>query len=367
MTQTHSLNLDLGDRAYDIHIGSGLLNDVLTYIPFDVSSRRVFIVCDENTLMPHAQNVANALQGKCAGVEVKTVPAGEKSKSFESYQSVLNWLLENNMDRSSVVFAIGGGVIGDLGGFAAATAMRGIPYIQIPTSLLAMVDSSVGGKTGINTSVGKNLVGAFYQPKAVIADLDALKSLPSREVRCGYAECIKHAAINDADLFAWCEKHLEDIKARKPDIMRELISRNCAIKAKIVEADEKEAGQRALLNLGHTFGHAIEAAGGYDGTILHGEAVAIGTSLAFRLSAKIGLCDQGDVERLENHIAQAGLPTKITLQNANPSDLVQSMYRDKKAKGDKITFVLTRGIGEAFLSNDVDMDMVEHVITEGIA
>lgn len=361
MSGHKTLTVDLGERSYPIHIGSGLLPAITDHIPLDLEGRSVFILTDENVFMPHAQTVADALKGKAARVEMKTVLPGERSKSYDNLQDVLNWLLDFKVDRSSVLVAVGGGVIGDLGGFAASIVLRGIPYVQVPTTLLSMVDSSVGGKTGINSAQGKNLIGSFYQPVSVVADTQTLQTLPEREVLAGYAECVKHACICDPELFSWYEDNHASLKKLEPDYLAELVARNCKIKVGVVEEDEKESGKRALLNLGHTFGHALEAEAGYDGTLLHGEAVALGLVLAFGLSERMGFCSADDTQKVETHLKAVGLPTQIPIQT-RAEILTDTMMSDKKVNKGKLTFVLTKGIGQAFLSKDVDMNDVKSVL-----
>lgn len=366
MSAHKTLTVDLGDRSYPIHIGEGLLDALPDLVPLDLEGRSIFILTDENVFMPHAQGVADAVKGNAARVEIKTVKAGERSKSYDTLQEVLNWLLENKVDRSSVLIAVGGGVVGDLGGFAASIIMRGVPYIQVPTTLLSMVDSSVGGKTGINTAQGKNLVGTFYQPVAVIADTKALETLPNREMLAGYAEVVKYGLIDRPDFFEWLETNRAGVLDLNTDALMHAIATSCEAKAEIVAADEKESGKRALLNLGHTFGHALEAEAGYDGTLLHGEGVSIGMVLAHRLSERMGLCPAKDVTAVTHHLEQAGLPVHIPFQT-NSDVLMKTMMSDKKVRKGKLTFVLTKGIGQAFLNADVDMKDVETIWNEALS
>lgn len=367
MTQT--LSLDLGERSYDIHIGKALIDKIGELIPMDLKSSNVFILYDKN-VYPYVQVIEEALAQN--GVDTKNfaVKGGEPTKSYNGYYSVMNWLLEGGVTRNSVLMAVGGGVVGDLGGFAAATVMRGIPFVQVPTTLLAQVDSSVGGKTGINTAQGKNLVGAFYQPKSVICDLGTLGTLPERELKSGYAEIVKYGLINDLEFFEWLEENGEKVLSLDEDAISYAIYKSCEAKAKIVAEDEREKGQRALLNLGHTFGHALEAAANYDGRLLHGEAVSIGMVLAFKLSVSMGLCSHEDSERVQDYLKSCGLKTKISdispkiTQSAEY--LWDNMTRDKKALNDKIGFILTRGIGQAFQSFDVEKKLVLRILDEGL-
>ena len=353
-----TVRVALDSRSYDITIGKGLLTHANYYMPEDIQGRRYFVLADEN-VRGHASELIGAL----GGAEMLSIKGGEQAKSWEGLQTVTDWLLDHKVDRKSVLFVVGGGVIGDLGGFAAASVMRGIPFVQVPTTLLSQVDSSVGGKTGINSHHGKNLVGAFYQPRAVLCDLNVLGTLPEREMKAGYAEIIKYALINDPTFFEWLEENGEKVLAGDEAALRYAIETSCQAKAAIVAADEKETGQRALLNLGHTFAHALEAAAGYDGRLLHGEAVSIGLVLAHRLSAKMGLCGDNAAQAVEAHLNKLGLPTGLPDFAPDAEELVELMYGDKKADGKRIGFILSRGIGQAFQSYDVDMDDVRNILT----
>ena len=373
MSDTKTVALDLAERSYGIHIGKGLLSQAADLIPLDLSERKVFILYDEN-VYPYVQVLEETLAGKVGESKTLSVKGGEPTKSYDGLQKVLGWLLDNKVDRQSVLIAVGGGVVGDLGGFAASIVLRGIAYVQVPTTLLSQVDSSVGGKTGINTEQGKNLVGCFYQPKAVLCDVSTLGTLPERELQAGYAEVVKYGLINDIHFFEWLEENGEQVLSLDSDALSYAIDVSCKAKAAIVAADEKEAGQRALLNLGHTFGHALEAAAGYDGRLLHGEAVSIGMMMAFDLSVKMGLCSQEEPSRVAAHLKQCGLKTKASdispALKQNADDIVALMAGDKKARttneGDKIGFILTRGIGEAFQSYDVDMDDVRSIVESSL-
>lgn len=363
-------SIDLGPRSYDIYIGSGLIYNLGQYLPDDADGQSYFIITDEN-VKPHAKTAHDTLIKLGAkSVQTITLPAGEETKSFAQYQSTCEWLLENGLKRDATIIAIGGGVIGDLAGYVAASIMRGVNFIQIPTSLLAQVDSSVGGKTGINTKAGKNLVGAFYQPQAVLADLETLQSLPERQIRAGYAEIVKYGLINDAPFFQWLEDNYADVLSLEPEAITYAIQKSVEAKAEIVQADERESGRRALLNLGHTFGHAIEAAAGYDGRILHGEAVAIGICMAFDTSHRAGLCSNEDLERVIAHFANAQLPTRISditpALNTNSTRLIASMQKDKKATASGINFIMANGIGESFITSDIDNQIIESVIKDSL-
>ncbi len=371
MSDYKTLNLDLGERSYPIHIGSNLLSRAVDLIPLDFTGRNVFVLYDKN-VTAHMERIKQSIAGKARAIETLSLEGGEPSKSFEYLQTVIDWLLDHHVDRQSVMIVMGGGVIGDLGGFAASIILRGIPFVQVPTTLLAQVDSSVGGKTGINSPQGKNLVGTFYQPAAVLCDTDVLKTLPERELKAGYAEVVKYGLLGDTDFYNWLEGNGDKVLSLKEEQLTQAIEKSCAAKADIVGTDEREqqGGRRALLNLGHTFAHALEAAAGYDGRLLHGEAVSIGMVLAFRLCVKMGLCSGQDSTRMEKHLASCGLKTEIKQIEPNLSqsakDITALMAHDKKASGGKITFILVRGIGQAFTSKDVDMADVESIVAQSM-
>ncbi|PCK00282.1 MAG: 3-dehydroquinate synthase [Zetaproteobacteria bacterium] len=366
--QTKLVEIDLGERSYKIAIGMNLLRSIHEYLPFDVAGKKIFLITDDN-VEPYARVLQETLTKAGAGFcEVLVFPHGEKTKSYERLQEAHNWMLEHNVHRNSIVFAVGGGVIGDLAGFSASTVLRGVSYVQIPTSLLAQVDSSVGGKTGINTQYGKNLVGNFYQPVCVIADIDVFKTLPQRELRAGYAEVVKYGLIDNLEFFEWLDVHGSSIIDGDVENIAYAVEVSCKAKAAIVEADEREHGKRALLNLGHTFGHALEAAAGYDGTLLHGEGVAIGMVMAFDLSVAMGLCQKADALRIRQHLLKIGLPVDaghIGI-SASVDDLIAIMQRDKKAIDNKMTFILVRAIGDAFVTQDVPEKMVRDVLDKSL-
>jgi 3-dehydroquinate synthase len=364
------VTVDLGSKVYDIYIGSGLLKRIQDLIPVNIDGTSFYAIVDEN-VMDYAQGIHDDLEKLGArSVEALVMPSGEKTKSFASYMQICNWLLEHKISRDSVVLAIGGGVIGDLAGFCASTILRGVSFFQIPTTLLSQVDSSVGGKTGINTEFGKNLVGAFYQPDVVIADTDTLKTLSQRELLAGYAEIVKYGLLGDYGFFEWLEDNGRKVCTLDDYALNYAIEKSVKAKADIVIADEREQGRRALLNLGHTFGHALEAAAGYDGRLLHGEAVAIGMVMAFDLSARLGLCSAEDHVRVEEHLISVGLPTRASFitptLNVTSDDLVELMYGDKKVKKGQITFVLVKQIGNAFTTTDVPMELVREVVAESL-
>ena len=342
-------------RPYDIVIGKGLFVNGGSLVSSLSFSRKICVVTDENVaklyLLPFMKMLEAQGLNACPPI---ILPPGEESKSFDRFHYVIDRALGYKLDRQSALVALGGGVIGDITGFAASVLLRGVPYVQAPTTLLAQVDSSVGGKTGINTSHGKNLVGSFYQPALVLMDTDVLKTLPRREYLSGYAEVLKYALIDDPDFFQWLEKNGKAVLAGDEDALRHAVAASCRAKARIVAADEKETKDvRALLNLGHTFAHAIEALCGYDGRILHGEAVGVGLSLAFGLSAELGLCSAQEAENVRRHLSDNGLMQKPPIHLA-PQDMVEKMRGDKKNVNGQMTLILAKGIGQAFVCRDVD-------------
>lgn len=348
-------SIDL-NRSYDIHIGSGLLGSCASLISPLLKRPFVAIVTDENVAKTHLESLTQTLDGAGITHVTKIMPPGEASKSFTGLEALVHWLLDNKVERQDIVIALGGGVIGDLTGFAAATLRRGVRFTQIPTTLLAQVDSSVGGKTGINVPQGKNLVGAFHQPSLVLADLDVLQTLPDREFRAGYAEIVKYAAICDRPFFDWLEDNLDALNNRNNDALSFAIAKSCQTKADIVAQDEKEHGARALLNLGHTFAHAYENLIGYSDNLLHGEAVGLGIAQAVQLSDHLGICPEADAQALVKHLAKAGLPVSQADVKGGPfkaTDLVNAMAQDKKVSQGVMTFILMKAIGEAFITNDV--------------
>jgi 3-dehydroquinate synthase len=366
---SRSVPVGLGARAYDVVIGPGLLAEAGRRIAPLARRKRLAVVSDETVWGLHGAALTASLEGAGLAAHPLIVAPGEQTKSFEGLADVLDRLLALELDRGDVVVAFGGGVVGDLTGFAAAIYKRGIDFVQIPTTLLAQVDSSVGGKTAIDTPRGKNLVGAFHQPRLVLADLDVLSTLPDREMRAGYAEVVKYGLLGDFGFFEWLETHSAAVLAREPDALARAVIRSVEMKAEIVAEDEKEQGRRALLNLGHTFGHALEAETGYGAALLHGEAVAAGQALAFRFSAAQGLCAGQDAARATAAIAGAGLPTRLDEIPGHPFDaarLVRHMAQDKKAEAGQLTFVLVRALGDAFVAKNVDAEAVRRfLIAEG--
>ena len=364
-----TITVGLGQRRYDIVIGEGLIGQAGRLARPLLDRPRVIIVTDSK-VAPLYLEPLKASFGR-ANIESTTVivDAGEESKDLENLGILADRLLEARVERSTTLVVLGGGVVGDLAGFAAAVVLRGIDFIQIPTTLLAQVDSSVGGKTGINTRYGKNLIGAFYQPRLVLADIGALETLPPREVRAGYAEVVKYGLIDDAPFFAWLEANGPALLAGDRDRRRHAVAKSCAAKASVVAEDERETGRRGLLNLGHTFGHALEALTGYGSRLLHGEAVSIGMGLAFELSARLGLCSRDDVERVRRHLAACGLPVdlKTIAQPTWTADiLIDAMTHDKKVRDGRITFILARGIGRAFETRDASPEVLRQVLNDAL-
>lgn len=351
----------LGDRSYDIHIGAGLLGQTGVLLKPFLRRNRVAIVTDATVAHHHLPALQRVLDDAGIAHSHYAVAPGEQSKNFQQLEALLDWLLENKVERGDLVLAFGGGVIGDLTGFAAAILRRGVEFAQIPTTLLSQVDSSVGGKTGINTRHGKNLVGAFYQPRVVIADVAVLDTLPVRELLAGYAEVVKYGLIGDTVFFDWLEGAGAAIRDGDAEARIQAVKTSCAAKAGVVEKDERETGPRALLNLGHTFGHALERETGYSDRLLHGEAVAIGMCLAFELAAKTGLAPGQDAGRVQRHLSAIGLPTRIADIAGGPLDtghLLSHMMQDKKVAQGRINFVLPRRIGDCFMTDQVERDSV---------
>jgi 3-dehydroquinate synthase len=361
---SEAIKVGLGERAYDIHVGSGLLaraGELLKSLAKGV----VPVVTDSHVAELHLPRLLEGLAK--AGIEARAIvmPPGEVSKSFAGLEKLSGALLDMGVDRKGLVIALGGGVIGDLTGFAAGVLKRGVGFAQIPTTLLAQVDSSVGGKTAINAVQGKNLIGLFHQPRLVIADTALLSTLPKRELLAGYAEVAKYGALGDAAFFEWLEANAAKALAGDEKAMIHAVARSCRMKADIVARDERETGDRALLNLGHTFGHALEAATGFSDRLIHGEGVAIGMALAFRLSVKLGLCPGQDAERFARHLKAMGLPSAITdIPGARPGagELIRHMAHDKKVSDGKLTFILLQGLGRAFVTSDVPLDALKDVL-----
>jgi 3-dehydroquinate synthase len=360
------VDVALAGRSYDIVIGRGLLEELGERIAALRPGARVAIVTDEVVAAQHlAQAEASLAKAGIASSRV-IVPAGEASKSYAVFERVCEDVIAARIERGDLIVALGGGVIGDLAGFVASALRRGIDFVQVPTTLLAQVDSSVGGKTGINSRHGKNLVGAFHQPILVLADTSLLDTLPLRIMRAGYAEVAKYGLLGDADFFAWLEANWRDVFAGSA-AREHAIAVSCRMKARIVARDERETGDRALLNLGHTFGHALEAAAGFSDRLYHGEAISIGMVLAFAFSARRGLCTPADAERAAKHLAAVGLPTRIADipgETPNADRLIELIGQDKKVKRGRLTFILVHGIGRSFIAPDIDVRDVHDFLIE---
>lgn len=356
MTEPRKVSVDLGVRAYDIIIGPNVLDRVNHWLSPIVGDGRVHIVTDATVETLHGHRLNSLLNDHSKTV----LPAGEAQKSFTTLQMVLDDMFKAGLGRNDCVIAFGGGVIGDLTGFAASIFKRGCRFIQIPTTLLSQVDSSVGGKTAINVPQGKNLVGAFYQPELVLADTRILSTLPERELKAGYAEIVKYGLLGDVAFFNWLKANGSDVLSLSPKAITHAISVSCETKARIVAADEQERGQRALLNLGHTFAHSLEAESGYGGDLLHGEAVSAGMQMAFEFSQTQGLCSKTEVEQVIAHLEALKMPTIKSVTNLLKSDrLLTHMQQDKKNESGRLTLILVRGIGEAFVRKDVSLIAVE--------
>ena len=362
-----TVEVALGDRAYPIYIAGGLLDEAGTRIAALGGNRRIAVVTDTNVAALYGEAFTASLAAAGLSVELIVLAPGEASKSWANLELVVERLLALGVERGDAIVALGGGVIGDLTGFAAAILRRGARFVQVPTTLLAQVDSSVGGKTAINALAGKNLVGAFHQPALVMIDPQVLATLPDRELRAGYAEVVKYGLIADPTFFEWCDANVAKLLARDPAVLAEAIAASCRAKAATVAADEREtSGARALLNLGHTFGHAFEAEAGFSDRLLHGEAVAIGMALAFAFSAAQGLCSAADAARVRAHLLAADLPVDPPGPGPAPL-LVDYMRQDKKMAAGKLAFILARGIGRAFVAKDVDLGAVEAFLQPRLA
>ncbi|MCJ2183043.1 3-dehydroquinate synthase [Novosphingobium sp. 1949] len=353
--------VNIAGRPYEVRVGTGLVRDIAAQCAGLLRKQGVPIITDENVHAAWGDAVEASLRAAGHIPLWRILPAGEQTKSWDELAASVNWLLEHEVERGDHIIALGGGVIGDLTGFCAAVLKRGCKFIQVPTTLLAQVDSSVGGKTAINTPAGKNLVGAFHQPSLVLADLAVLDTLPRREVLAGYAEVVKYGLIDDADFFTWCENNAAAMLDGEPRFRETAVAHSVAAKARIVAEDEFETtGKRALLNLGHTFGHALEAETGFSSRLLHGEGVALGMVLAARYSARLGLMDSAEAERVATHIAAVGLPASIAALElgCNGETLVRHMLHDKKMDAGTLPFLLMRGIGRTYLDKSVALDDV---------
>ena len=369
-----TVKVDLAGRGYEIAIGPKLLDRVGELARPLLARPKVVIVTDETVAPLYGSRLYQSFAKAGVEASIAVVPAGEASKEFDTFGQLMNALLDQKPDRKTTLVALGGGVVGDLTGFAASVLLRGVNFIQVPTTLLAQVDSSVGGKTGINTRHGKNLVGAFYQPRLVVADTDVLDSLTRRELLAGYAEVVKYGLIDDPEFFDWCESNGPALLAGDAAKRTYAIELSCRAKARIVAADERETTDlRALLNLGHTFGHALEAETGFGADLLHGEAVGAGMALAFDLSAQLGLCPAADAERVRRHLGAVGLPMRLrsiggdNRRTWDSARLIEHMRGDKKAEAGRLTFILTRGIGRAFVTRDVEESALRRLLDGAIA
>jgi 3-dehydroquinate synthase len=370
MTGIDVVRVELGARAYDVRIGAGLIARAGAEIAPLLQRPKVWIVTESRVAGLHLEALTAGLAASGIASEALILPPGETTKSWVHLQEVVEWLLGQKVERKDMVVAFGGGVIGDLVGFAAAILRRGVRFVQIPTSLLAQVDSSVGGKTGINSPHGKNLVGAFHQPSLVLADIGVLGTLSQRDFLAGYGEVVKYGGLGSLDFFEWLEANGPALAAGDAALRQQAVRRSVQMKADIVARDETEAGDRALLNLGHTFGHALEAATGYGDTLLHGEGVAIGCALAFETSARLGLMSQEEPSRFRAHLAAMGMKrdlADIRSELPNAAGLLGLMAQDKKVDGGRIRFILARGIGEAFMAEEVDLDVVRGVLTDALS
>ncbi len=362
-----TVRVDLGGRSYDILIGNGLVSDAGRHIAARMEGVRAAVITDEHVAVHHLAPLTESLRAAGIESEALVLPAGEKTKSFDHLARGVDFVLAGRFERRDAVLALGGGVIGDLAGFVAGIVRRGMRFVQVPTSLLAQVDSSVGGKTGINSPHGKNLIGVFNQPQLVLADTAVLDTLPEREFRAGYAEVAKYGLIDRPDFFAWLEANWRDVFAGGA-ARTQAIAESCRAKADVVRRDEYETGDRALLNLGHTFGHALEAATAYDSRrLVHGEGVAIGMALAHRFSAKLNQASHDDATRVERHLKAVGLPTSLgDIEGAlpPPDKLLGFIKQDKKVSRGALTFILTHGIGQAYIAKDVPVSAVLSFLEE---
>lgn len=359
----------LGARSYEVRIGPGLIDRAGAEIAPLLRRKKAAIITDETVAAAHLARLVAALEAEGIAVSALALPPGEQTKGWAQFARAVEWLLEQKIERRDIVVAFGGGVIGDLVGFASAVLRRGVRFVQIPTTLLAQVDSSVGGKTGINTAQGKNLVGAFHQPSLVLADIAVLDSLPPRDLLAGYGEVVKYGLLGDAAFFDWLEAQGPALAAGDRDARQYAVLRSVQMKAGIVERDETEEGERALLNLGHTFCHALEKATGYSERLLHGEGVAIGCALAFELSQRLGLCSQEAPSRVRAHLRAMGMKVDLAdIPGELPSAeaLVALMGQDKKVIDGRLRFILARGIGEAFVAEDVPPGLVTALLAEGV-
>lgn len=367
----HRISVEAASRAYDIIIGDAVLEMAGAHLRPLLNRPRMVVITDEHVLAAHGARLNQSLRDAGLAYETIVLAPGEGSKDFATLESALDRLAEFAVDRQDLIVAFGGGVVGDIAGFAAAILRRGCRFAQIPTTLLAQVDSAVGGKTGINMRHGKNLVGAFHQPSIVLSDVGVLDTLPARELKAGYAEVVKYGALGDASFFEWLERNARALMTGDADARVHAIKRSCEMKAKIVAADEREAGVRALLNLGHTFGHALEAALGFSQTLLHGEAVAAGMGLAFDFSVRQKTCPRADAERVKAHLRSVGLPAGLedipAAKGVGADALLALMRQDKKVAAGALTLILARGVGDAYIVKNAPADAVLSFLREQTA
>lgn len=349
----NKVTLDLQEKSYQIIVGSNVIEHLKAFLEIN-NYNKIIVISDENVVKLHGEKLKNIVQS----IDFVIVKAGENSKSFAVFEKVCEEILQKNIDRKTLLIAFGGGVVGDLTGFCASVLLRGIDFIQIPTTLLAMVDSSVGGKTAINSQAGKNLIGSFYQPKLVLCDIDFLETLPLREFRSGYAEIVKYGFIYDKIFFEFLDENLTEIFAKNLQILQKIITRSCEIKAQIVGRDEKENGERALLNFGHTFGHIFETETNYSDEILHGEAVALGMLMASQMSVDFELIKEGEYQKIFNHLQKSGfnLNLKNIRQNWHQENLIKHLFKDKKTENNQLTFILLNKIGEAKIYKKISLE-----------
>lgn len=370
MSDKKTIQVKLGPRSYEIHAGAGVIEQAGALIRPLAKRAKLALVTERNVARHHLSELTETLEKEGFDVASLVLEPGENTKDWANLQTTVEWLLDQKVERDDLVIALGGGVIGDLVGFAAAILRRGVRFVQIPTSLLAQVDSSVGGKTGINSVAGKNLVGAFHQPSLVLADVGLLSTLSDRDFLSGYGEVVKYGLLGDSSFFEWLDEHAAAMRDRDPATILEAVARSCQMKADIVARDETERGDRALLNLGHTFGHALEAATGYSARLLHGEGVSIGCCLAFELSMRMGLCAQETPSRVRAHFQKMNMRTglgDIPGLDTTPEALVDLMRQDKKSVAGQVKFILARDIGAAFVSTDVDLGDVAALLADEIA
>lgn len=359
------VNVDLGNRSYDILIGKDSLKSLPEFLSQQNYSK-IIIITDSNVAKFHLENLTNLLEKSGISANIIKAPAGEQTKSFESLEKICEEILQQQIDRKSLIIAFGGGVIGDLSGFVASVLLRGIDFVQIPTTLLSMVDSSIGGKVAINSKFGKNLIGAFYQPQLVICDLNFLETLSQRELKSGYAEVVKYGLIYDEEFFEFLEKNHAAIFLHDEEVLKKIIQRSCEIKAEIVSRDEKESGERALLNFGHTFGHVFETETNYSSEVLHGEAVALGMVMAAKMSQNFGMISDDDFLRIKLHLENVGFTVDLQKirHSWNKENLISHLFKDKKNEGGNLTFILLKKIGRAIIKKPVDLAEFEKTLNE---